>query len=68
MQANAIEGETKGDFYDCRSDFQVLPIGERRGILSTAKTLLREQNKIKSLLANAGNDLPPMEAKEQKRS
>jgi len=62
-----IVGEMKGDFYDCGNDFQVLPIGERRGILNTAKTLLEEQNKVKSLLANAVNNPSPMEAERQKR-
>jgi len=67
MKARTVEGEIKGEFCDCGNDFQVLPVGERREILKTAKTLLREQNKVKSLLANAGNDPLPMELERRKR-
>jgi len=66
MEDKAIIGEIKGDFCDCGSYFKDLSIGEKRGILKTAKTLLKEQNKVKSLLANAGNDPLPMEAEKQK--
>ena len=57
----------KGEFCDYSSDFQVLPIGERREILKTARTLLGEQNKVKSLLANVGKDPSPMEPERRKR-
>ena len=68
MKDKAIVGEIKGDFCDCGSDFKDLSIGEKLGILKTAKTLLKEQNKVKSLLANAGNDPSPMETERQNRS
>jgi len=68
MKVKASEGETKGDFYDCGNDFQVLALGEKRGILKTAKTLLKEQIKVKALFANAGNDRSPVEAEMRKRS
>jgi len=68
MKVRAVEGEIKEEFCDCGSDFQILPTGERREILKTAKTLLKEQNKVKSLLANAGNDPLPIEAERQKRA
>jgi len=40
---------------------------EKQGILKTAKTLLKEQNKVKSLLANARNDPSPLGAERRKR-
>ena len=58
--------EIKGCFYDYGGDFTALSVVEKWGILKTAKTLLKEQNKVKSLLANAGNDPSPMEAERQK--
>ena len=62
MKNNAIAGEAKGDYRDCYRDFNVLPIGDKRGILKTAKNLLKEQNKVKTLLANAGNGPMPTNA------
>jgi len=58
----------KGDFSDCSMDFEVLSPREKMGILKTAKTLLKEQNRIKTLLAHAENALLPMEAGRQKRA
>jgi len=62
MKNKAAKVEIKGDFCDYGNDFQVLPAGERRGILRAAKTLLKEQNKVKSLLAAAGSAPSPREA------
>jgi len=67
MKAKAVAGEIKVDSCDYGNDFNALSILEKRGILKTARTLLREQNKVKSLLANAGHDPSPMEAERQKR-
>jgi len=63
MKNPVSEGELKESFYNCGNDFQILSAVEKRGILKTAQTLLREQKKVKSLLANAGGNGPsPMEA------
>jgi len=67
MKAKAIEDEIKGEYYHCGNDFKILPAMEKQGILKTAKTLLKEQNKVKSLLANAVNNPSSMEAERQKR-
>jgi len=67
LENKVIVGEIKGDFCDCGNDFNALSISEKQRILKTAKTLLREQNKVKSLLANAGNDPLPMELERRKR-
>lgn len=62
MKDKAAAGVMKGDFCDCRRDFGVLPACERRGILKTAKNLLKEQKKVKAMLANAGSAPLPMSA------
>ena len=66
VENKAIEGEAKGDIYDYGNDFQALPLGEKRGILKTAKTLLKEQKRIKSLFANAENGPSPMDSERRK--
>ena len=63
-----VADEIKGDSYDCGNDFQVLSLGEKRGILKTAKTLLKEQIKVKALFGNARNDPAPVEAEMRKMS
>jgi hypothetical protein len=58
VKNKAATGEATGDFYDCGKDFTVLPAREKREILKTAKTLLKEQRKVESLLAKAECSLP----------
>lgn len=54
MKDKAGPGGVKGASYDYSRDFQVLSSGEKRGILRTAKTLLKVQAENTALLAGAG--------------
>ncbi|MDR2499693.1 MAG: hypothetical protein LBD37_01265 [Treponema sp.] len=54
MKDKAGQGGGKGEPCDFSQDFKVLSSGEKRGILRTAKTLLKVQAENTALLAGAG--------------
>jgi hypothetical protein len=54
MKDMAGRGGSKGEPCDYSQDFKILSSGEKRGILRTAKTLLKVQAENTALLAGAG--------------
>ena len=45
MDSKTGKAKTKGETYDCGKDFEILSDLEKRGILKTARALLRVQRK-----------------------
>jgi len=53
MKGKAKQGKAKGETYDYCMDFLILSALEKRVIIKTAKTLLEQQRKNSTLLADA---------------
>ena len=55
MDDTARQEGRKAETYDYLSDFQILPLKEKRGILKNAKHLLKLQKEDAVILADTGS-------------